>query len=227
MNSGQSILLQSCFGHDMADEVGDPVGLTMGFQAGGLIGLYLGFSLATISVLTDAENVQRTISLMCFPPFMFSILLGPFLARRKKPVMLTKEPLIEARERLSKFNEGQGKWRTLSHISSDGMNLRIDMHNLTNVEGVVDGALDIAETTTVKFIVGRGTHKSSSPELRNRVLKRVEDKVGVLRRSRKAKSIEVNPIASHEYNDYQNKLNRILLILLPIVSFLAWLEMRN
>ena len=227
MYSGQSILLQSCFGHDMADEVGEPVGLTMGFQAGGLIGLYLGFSLATISVLTDAENVQRTISLMCFPPFMFSILLGPFLARRKKPVMLTKEPLIEARERLSKFNEGQGKWRTLSHISSDGMNLRIDMHNLTNVEGVVDGALDIAETTTVKFIVGRGNHKSSSPELRNRVLKRVEDKVGVLRRSRKAKSIEVNPIASHEYNDYQNKLNRILLILLPIVSFLAWLEMRN
>ena len=211
----------------MADEVGQPVGLTMGFQAGGLIGLYLGFSLATISVLTDAENVQRTISLMCFPPFMFSILLGPFLARRKKPVMLTKEPLIEARKRLSKFSEGQGKWRTLSHISSDGMNLRIDMHNLTNVEGVVDGALEIAETTTVKFIVGRGNHKSSSPELRNRVLKRVEDKVGVLRRSRKAKSIEVNPIASHEYNDYQNKLNRILLILLPIVSFLAWLEMRN
>lgn len=227
MNSGQSILLQSCFGHDMADEVGEPVGLTMGFQAGGLIGLYLGFSLATISVLTDSENVQRTISLMCFPPFIFSILLGPFLARRKKPVMLTKEPLIEAREILSKFNEGQGKWRTLSHISSDGMNLRIDMHNLTNVEGVVDGALDIAETTTVKFIVGRGNHKSSSPELRNRVLKRVEEKVGVLRRSRKAKSIEVNPIASHEYNDYQNKLNRILLILLPIVSFLAWLEMRN
>ena len=49
----------------MADEDGEPVGLTMGFQAGGLIGLYLGFSLATISVLTDAENIQRTISLMC------------------------------------------------------------------------------------------------------------------------------------------------------------------
>ena len=28
-------------------------------------------------------------------------------------------------------------------------------------------------------------------------------------------------------NAYQNKLNRILLILLPIVSFFAWLEMRN
>ena len=135
--------------------------------------------------------------------------------------------MIEAREKLSKFNEGQGKWRVLSHVSSDGVNLRIDMHNLDNIEGVVDAALEIAERTTVKFIVGRGNVKSSSPELRNRVLTRVEDRVGVLRRTRKAKSIEVNPIKSSEYNEYQNKLNRVLLILLPIVSFLAWLEMRN
>ena len=206
---------------------GEPVGLGMGFQAGGLIGLYLGFSLATISVLTDAENIQRTLSLMCIPPFLFSFILGPFLARRKKPVILTKEPLIEAREILAKYNEGQGKWRVLSHVSSDGVNLRIDMHNLDNIEGVVDAALDIADRTTVKFVVGRGSAKSASPELRNRVLKRVEDKVGVLRRTRKAKSIEVNPIKSSEYNEYQNKLNRILLVLLPIVSFLAWLEMRN
>jgi len=211
----------------MADKDGGPVGLLMGFQAGALIGLYLGFSLATISVLTDAEQINRTVSLICIPPFLFSILLGPFLAKRRKPVILTKEPLNEARELLSKYNEGQGKWRVLSHISSDGVNLRIDMHNLENVEDVVNEALILSEKTTVKFIVGRGNHKSSSPELRNRVLKIVEEKVGVLRRTRKAKSIEVNPVNSNEYNQYQNKLNRILLILLPIVSFLAWLEMRN
>ena len=211
----------------MSDKEGEAVGLVMGFQAGALIGLYLGFSLATISVLTDAENIQRTISLICTPPFILSIVLGPFLAKRRRPVMMTKEPLIEAREKLSKFNEGQGNWRSLSHISSDGVNLRIDMHNLKDVESVVDAALELAEKTTVKFIVGRGNHKSSSPELRNKVLKRVEDSVGVLRRTRKAKSIEVNPVTSNEYNQYQNRLNRILLILLPIVSFLAWLEMRN
>jgi len=211
----------------MSDKEGEAVGLVMGFQAGALIGLYLGFSLATISVLTDAENIHRTISLICTPPFILSIVLGPFLAKRRRPVMMTKEPLIEAREKLSKFNEGQGNWRSLSHISSDGVNLRIDMHNLKDVESVVDAALELAEKTTVKFIVGRGNHKSSSPELRNKVLKRVEDSVGVLRRTRKAKSIEVNPVTSNEYNQYQNRLNRILLILLPIVSFLAWLEMRN
>ena len=86
----------------MEEAVGEPVGLGMGFQAGGLIGLYLGFSLATISVLTDAENIQRTVSLMCIPPFLFSLILGPFLARRKKPVILTKEPLKEARENFEK-----------------------------------------------------------------------------------------------------------------------------
>ena len=149
----------------MEDDEGEPVGLGRGCQAGGLIGLYLGFSLATISVLTDAENIQRTVSLMCIPPFLFSLILGPFLARRKKPVILTKEPLIEAREILSKFNEGQGKWRVLSHVSSDGGNLRIDMHNLDNIEGVVDAALDIADRTTVKFVVGRGSAKSASPDL--------------------------------------------------------------
>ena len=211
----------------MADEEAESVGLGMGIQAGALIGLYVGFSLATISVLTDAEQVKRTVSLMCIPPFISAILLGPFLAKRKKHVILTKEPLIEARERLSKFNEGQGNWRVLSHITSDGLNLRIDMHNLTNIEGVVDEALKIADNTTVKFIVGRGNNRSSSPELRDRVLQRIEDKVRVLRRTRKAKSIDVNPLASREYNAYQNRLNRILLIMLPIVSFLAWLEMRN
>ena len=45
----------------------------------------------------------------------------------------------------------------LANVSSDGVNLRIDMHNLDNIEGV-DAALEIAERTT-KFIVGRGNVK--------------------------------------------------------------------
>ena len=211
----------------MSEQQGEPVGLWMGLQAGALIGLYLGFSLATISVLTDAEQVKRTAYVICLPPIIGSILMGPFLARRRKPVKLSKKPLEEARELLHEFNEGQGNWRVLSHVSSDGMNLRIDMHNLKNIEGVVDAALKLADHTTVRFIVGKGNAKSSSPELRERVLTRVESKINILRRSRKAKSIEVNPETTQEYNDYQNKLNKVLFILLPIVTFLAWLEMRN
>ncbi|MDG1550638.1 MAG: hypothetical protein P8Q95_02835 [Candidatus Poseidoniaceae archaeon] len=211
----------------MTEQKGDPVGLRMGLQAGALIGLYLGFSLATISVLTDAEEVKRTVYLICLPPFIVSILLGPFLAKRRRPVKLSKKPLEEARELLTPYNEGQGSWRVLSHVSSDGMNIRIDMHNLKNVEGVVEAALKLADSTTVKFVVGRGTSKSVSPELRDRVLSVVETKVNILRRTRKVKSIEVSPEKTREYNEYQNRLNKILFALLPIVSFLAWLEMKK
>ena len=211
----------------MTEQKGEPVGLRMGLQAGALIGLYLGFSLATISVLTDAEEIKRTIYLICLPPFIVSILLGPFLAKRRRPVKLSKKPLEEARELLTRFNEGQGSWRVLSHISSDGMNIRIDLHNLKNVEGVVEAALELADTTTVKFIVGKGNAKSTSPELRDRVLSVVESKVNILRRTRKVKSIEVSPEKTREYNEYQNKLNKVLFTLLPIVSFLAWLEMKK
>lgn len=211
----------------MTEQKGDPVGLRMGLQAGALIGLYLGFSLATISVLTDAEEVKRTVYLICLPPFIVSILLGPFLAKRRRPVKLSKKPLEEARELLTPYNEGQGSWRVLSHVSSDGMNIRIDMHNLKNVEGVVEAALKLADSTTVKFVVGRGTSKSVSPELRDRVLSVVETKVNILRRTRKVKSIEVSPEKTREYNEYQNRLNKVLFALLPIVSFLAWLEMKK
>jgi hypothetical protein len=210
----------------VTEQKGDPVGLRMGLQAGALIGLYLGFSLATISVLTDAEEVKRTVYLICLPPFIVSILLGPFLAKRRRPVKLSKKPLEEARELLAPFSEGQGSWRALSHISSDGMNIRIDMHNLKNVEGVTEAALKLADTTTVKFIVGKGNSKSSSPELRDKVLSVVESKVNILRRTRKVKSIEVSPEKTREYNQYQNRLNKILFALLPIVSFFAWLEMK-
>ena len=51
----------------MSEQEGEPVGIWMGLQAGALIGLYLGFSLATISVLTNAEEINRTLYLMCTP----------------------------------------------------------------------------------------------------------------------------------------------------------------
>ena len=72
-------------------EEGEPVGLSTGLQAGAFLGLYLGFSLAVISVLTDPTKLQRLAGLMCTPPLFGAILLGPFLARRRKPVDLGKK----------------------------------------------------------------------------------------------------------------------------------------
>jgi hypothetical protein len=210
----------------MSLKEGEPVGLGTGLQAGAFMGLYLGFSLAVISVLTDPGELKRLISLMCIPPMFGAVLLGPFLARRRRPVFLGKQPLVQAREILHRFNEGRGNWRVLSHVKSDGMAIRIDMHNLSNVTGVVDAGLVLAEQYSVKFIVGQGVSNSRQPELRNKVLSRIEDKVSITRRKRTAKSIEVSPEPTVKYVDQQKKINRAILILLPIVSFFAWLEMK-
>jgi hypothetical protein len=204
---------------------GEPVGLMTGLQAGAFLGLYLGFSLAVISILTDPDALKRLVTLMCIPPMFGAILLGPFLARRIRPVFLGQQPLVHARELLHRFNEGQGKWRVLSHVKSDGMSIRIDMHNLTNTTGVVQAGLVLAEQYSVKFIVGQGITNSRQPELRNEVLSQIEQKVSLARRSRSAKAIEVSPEPTVKYVDQQRKINRAILILLPIFSFFAWLEM--
>jgi hypothetical protein len=208
-------------------EEGEPVGLSTGLQAGAFLGLYLGFSLAVISVLTDPTQLRRLAGLMCTPPLIGAIALGPFLARRKKPVDLGKKPLAHARETLTPFNEGQGRWRALSHVKSDGMSIRVDMHDLTNLAGVVDAALPLSNLCSVKFIVGKGVQSSRQPELRQKVLQIVEQKVVLTRRKRTAKSIEISPLPTVKYVDQQRKINRALLILLPIFSFFAWLEMRH
>ena len=207
-------------------EEGEPVGLVTGLQAGAFLGLYLGFSLAVISVLTDPSQLQRLAGLMCTPPLIGAIALGPFLARRRKPVDIGKRPLEYARETLEPLNEGQGRWRVLSHVKSDGMSIRIDMHDLTNLEGVVNAALPLADLCSVKFVVGGGAQSSRQPELRQNVLGLLEDRVTLTRRRRTAKSIEISPVPTVKFVDQQRKINRALLILLPIFSFFAWLEMR-
>ena len=210
----------------MGELEGEPVGLATGMEAGGFLGLYLGFSLAVVSVLTDPSELRRLVTLLCLPPILMSIILGPFLAKRRRPVVMADEPLKIAREALQIHNEGQGKWRSLSHIVSDGRTIRIDMHNLTNVENVVRDALVLAEKYPVRFIVGRGKSSSSQQNLRNRVLTYVENNVNITRRNRSAKSIEVIPQPSAEHMNYQRRTNKLLIILLPIISFFAWLEMR-
>mgnify|MGYP000096428921 FL=1 len=93
--------------------------------------------------------------------------------------------------------------------------------------GVVEAALPLSDMCSVKFIVGRGVASSRQPELRQQVLDIVEQRVQLTRRKRTAKSIEISPIPTVKYVDQQRKINKALLILLPIFSFFAWLEMRH
>ena len=89
------------------------------------------FSLAVVSALTEPEALGRLVRLMCLTPVICAVLLGPFLGFRRAPVVSNIDPIHEIRARLEPFNEGQGKWRVLSHVRSDGRAVRIDLHNST------------------------------------------------------------------------------------------------
>ena len=59
------------------------IGLVTGLQAGGFIGLFLGFSLAVVSALTEPDALGRLVRLMCLTPVICALLLGPFLGFRR------------------------------------------------------------------------------------------------------------------------------------------------
>jgi hypothetical protein len=151
------------------------VGLFTGLQAGGFIGLFLGFSLAVVSALTQPDELMQLVEFMCITPLLCAAVLGPILAWRRAPPPPPADPLEAVRAVVEPFNEGQGKWRPLSHVRSDGRNVRIDLHNSTQVLAIVAATLPFAEEVPVKYIVGRGEARSREPTLRPKVLAHIEE----------------------------------------------------
>ena len=95
----------------MAEPSTEPVGLWLGIQAGAFLGLYFGFSLALVSALTSPDELMRIVYLITIFPLVGGILLGPFLAKRERPVASEIPPLQRTMEALEGMDEGQGKWR--------------------------------------------------------------------------------------------------------------------
>ncbi|HJM55556.1 MAG TPA: hypothetical protein QGI72_04850 [Poseidonia sp.] len=210
----------------MADDLPPRIGLLTGLQAGAFIGLFLGFSLAVVSALTDPDELVRLIQLMCLTPVICAILLGPFLGWRRAPLYSKEDPLDAARACLEPFNEGKGKWRVLSHVRGDGRAVRIDLHNSTQPLAIVEATLQMAQKHTIRYIVGRGEQRSRNPMLRNTVLDYIEQHVPLNRRRRTSSSVEVLPPSVIEHMESTNIMHRRLFYLLPIILVLAWLEMR-
>lgn len=210
----------------MAEEERPRIGLKTGFQAGAFIGLFLGFSLAVVSALTQPDNLTQLVRLMCLTPFGCAVLLGPFLAFRRAPNVSNVDPIEELRALLEPFNEGQGKWRVLSHVRSDGRTVRIDLHNSMQPLTIVAATLAMAEEHPIRYIVGRGEARSRDPELRGTVLAYIEEHVMLNRRRRTSSSVEVLPPSVIEHMEATHLMHRRLFYLLPIILFFAWLEMR-
>ena len=210
----------------MPEEVHPRIGLRTGVQAGAFIGLFLGFSLAVVSALTQPDALLRLVQLMCITPLACAVVLGPFLGLRRAPILTTEDPLNEVRDALNPYNEGQGKWRTLSHVRSDGRTVRIDLHNSTQPLGIVATSLTFTDRFPVRYIVGRGEARSREPLLRQQVLGYIEQHVDLNRRRRTSASVEVMPASIIQHMEATHQMHRRLFYLLPIILFFAWLEMR-
>ena len=210
----------------MAEQATERVGLWLGLQAGGFLGLYFGFSLALVSALTSPDEILRIVYFMAIPPFIGSILLGPFLARRVRPVVSKTPPFTRVLDAVNGLHEGQGKWRALSHIRSDGRTVRLDLHDSTKVNEILTATLPLVESFPIRYIVGRGIPASRQPKLRQLVLEVIDGQFPKTSQSRFTSAIEVGPELSEELRNQRKKVNRLLAIFLPIATFLGWLEMR-
>lgn len=210
----------------MAESSTEPVGLWLGLQAGAFLGLYFGFSLALVSALTNPDELMRIVYLITAFPLAGGILLGPFLAKRERPVESGIPPIQRTMEALDGMDEGQGKWRALSHVRSDGRTVRIDLHDSSRVEEIMERTTNLTDEFPVRYMVGRGVAGSRQPELRAKVLSILDQNFPKTRQSRYTSAIEISPELPERLRNQRKRINVLLAIFLPIATFLGWLEMR-
>ena len=210
----------------MGEPSTEPVGLWLGIQAGAFLGLYFGFSLALVSALTSPEELMRIVYLITIFPLVGGVLLGPFLSKRERPVASDIAPIQRTMSALEGMDEGQGKWRVLSHVRSDGRTVRIDLHDSSRVEEILTRATPLTDEFPVRFMVGRGISSSRQPELRSKVLSILDQQFPKTRQSRYTSAIEIAPELPERLRNQRKKVNMLLAIFLPIATFLGWLEMR-
>ena len=210
----------------MGEPSTEPVGLWLGIQAGAFLGLYFGFSLALVSALTSPEELMRIVYLITIFPLVGGVLLGPFLSKRERPVASDIAPIQRTMSALEGMDEGQGKWRVLSHVRSDGRTVRIDLHDSSRVEEILTRATPLTDEFPVRFMVGRGISGSRQPELRSKVLSILDQQFPKTRQSRYTSAIEIAPELPERLRNQRKRVNMLLAIFLPIATFLGWLEMR-
>ncbi|MGB1659486.1 MAG: hypothetical protein ACPHHS_03220, partial [Candidatus Poseidoniaceae archaeon] len=175
---------------------------------------------------TSPEELMRIVYLITIFPLVGGILLGPFLSKRERPVASDIAPIQRTMSALEGMDEGQGKWRVLSHVRSDGRTVRIDLHDSSRVEEILTRATPLTDEFPVRFMVGRGISSSRQPELRSKVLSILDQQFPKTRQSRYTSAIEIAPELPERLRNQRKKVNMLLAIFLPIATFLGWLEMR-
>ena len=210
----------------MGETPSQRIGLWTGVQAGAFLGLFLGFSLAVVSALTNPDELVQLVQFLCLTPLISAVATGPFLGLRKAPPRPTEDPLEVVRTLLEPMNEGQGRWRVLSHVRGDGRTVRIDLHQSHQPLAIIAATLPVTQDYPIRYIVGRGSAGSRQPELRQQALGYIENHIDIGRRRRSTSSIDIVPPSAIEHMEATHRMHRRLFYILPIIVFFAWLEMR-
>lgn len=202
------------------------IGLVTGVQAGFFVGVFLGFSLAVVSSLTQPDELLMTAQFLCITPFVTAVFLGPLLGWRTVPVAFTVDPLPELQRSLEPYNEGVGRWRVLSHVRSDGRAVRVDLHDAIDPLSIAIASLQKCQHHPVRLVVGRGQQNSREPELRAKMMAYIEANVPQHRRRGLTSSVEVMPASYVEHLRATQHMHRRLLMLVPVAMALVWWELR-
>jgi len=171
------------------------LGLRRGSSAALVIGIYGGFFLAMSASVMDPNLEGLKFAGKMWGGFIIAsiIILSPILAMREKPHAEDNrlDQLEMTRQKLSALDMGEGGWRSLSHVRMEGMSMMIDVHDLDEVELLIDLVLSEPNSSKVVIRCGSGREKSRQPSLRPRVLKHLEAKNEGFRLRRHEKTVHV------------------------------------
>ena len=196
----------------------EKVGWRRAFSASVVLGLYSGFMI-TIGILSSIGTEYFLEAFVTWGSVIVlsALILTPILANGRKRGVESSVVFVEKyRKILSDYNEGKGGWRTLSHVRDSGSGVLITLSNSSNplliIEKIASNDIDC------KIIFRFSKHET---DLRDRVLKILDERFVENRVQKKAKSIHVYPIIEIDRNSIVTKILMICppLILLGTIGF--------
>ena len=175
----------------------EKVGWRRAFSAAVILGLYSGFML-TIGILMTLGNdsFKEAFFLWALTIVLSALLITPLLAGSRKRGRENSIVYVDqVRDLLSEYNEGKGKWRTISHVRNSGAGVLISLSNSSNPLLIID---KISKTEISFKLIFRFSKTES--DLRDRTLIILEEKFANSRVEKKSKSIHVNPKVEFDKN---------------------------
>lgn len=189
-----------------------------------VVGVYVGLAGATFSILSEPMDLARHGNILLYAAVITSVLLTPVLWNRKVEHGHKMEiDIAKLKLELSKFDEGRGRWRFLSHVKDEKVRLSIDLRHSNNSEAIVDQTYDLYKNHPVRYVVGHSSEEHDN--LRANVLEKLKAIDGDVELKSFSKSIEI--CARESDKILKRRRNISAIILLGLVMFIIQFLLDN